>query len=84
MGKPRHHVQIDHKEVHLDLCGHEILFLSQGSVYLRETKREGEIIVLLEMDVRGIKLGVIRITWLSYILYMDEMEWRDSTMGDFR
>lgn len=43
---------------------------------MRETVRGGGIIVLLVMDVKGLKLDVIRTTRLYYILYMDTIEWK--------
>lgn len=48
---------------------------------MRETEREGGIIVLLVMDVKGFKLDVIRTTRFYYILYMDTMEWKDRAVG---
>lgn len=48
---------------------------------VRETERGGGIIVLLVMDVKGLKLDVIRTTRLYYILYMDTMEWKDGAEG---
>lgn len=47
----------------------------------RETVRGGGIIVLLVMDVKGIKLDVIRTTRLHYILYMDTIEWKEGSAG---
>lgn len=36
---------------------------------------------MLVMDVKGLKLDVIRTTKLYYILYMDTMEWKDGAVG---
>lgn len=46
-------------------------------VCMREAQRGGGIIVLLVMDVKGLKLDVIRTTKLYDILYMDSMERKD-------
>lgn len=50
-------------------------------VCMRETERGGGIIVLLVMDVKGLKLDVIRTTRLYYTLYMDTMEWKEGAVG---
>lgn len=36
---------------------------------------------MLVMDVKGLKLDVIRTTKLYYILYMDTIEWNDGVGG---
>lgn len=50
-------------------------------VCMSQTERGGGIIVLLVMDVKGLKLDVIRTTRLYYILYMVTMEWKEGAVG---
>lgn len=50
-------------------------------VCMRQTERGGGIIVLLVMDVKGLKLDVIRTTRLYHTLYMDTMEWKEGAVG---
>lgn len=47
-----------------------------------ERSREGRgIMVLLVMDVKGLKLNVIRTTRFYSIFYMDTMEGKEGTAG---
>lgn len=68
---------MQHKAAHLGQCHHNILFPPKANavyVWMRETERGGGIMVLLVIDVKGLKLNVIRTTRFYSILYMDTME----------
>lgn len=82
MQTPSTSTQTHHKAVHLDQCHYYILFSPKANavcVYERGRERGG--IIVLLMDVKGLKLDVIRTTRLYCILYMDTMEQKDGTVG---